>query len=93
MEEIFEYKQIDGDYLIDMQIIKVKESKEYPEGIKYSLVAIDRKTGKRILGLDNHEKKGHHIHILRRELKYKFVDWPKLIEDFEREFERIKKRL
>ena len=90
---IFEHKQIDNGYLIDMKIIKVGKDKYYPEGIKYSLVVIDRKTGKRILGFDNHERKGHHMHRLKRELNYYFVDEWKLIEDFNKEYEKIRKRL
>ena len=91
-EVIFEHKQIDNSFLIDMRIIRVEKDKNYPEGVKYSLVAIDRKTGKRILGFNNHERKGHHIHRLKRELKYNFIDEWKLIKDFNEEYERMKRR-
>jgi len=91
-EPIFEYKQDDDGYLIEMRIIKVKKDAYYPEGIKYSLVAIDKETRKRILGLDNHERKGHHIHRFGREIKYDFVDEWKLIEDFYEEYQKIKEK-
>ncbi len=94
MEDIiFEHKQLDNGFLIDIKIIKVEKDKYYPEGIKYSLVVIDRKTKKRVLGFDNYEKKGHHIHRLKRELKYDFIDEWKLIEDFNKEYEKLKRRL
>lgn len=90
---IFEHRHIDSNYLIEMRIIKVEKDKYYPDGIKYSLVAIDRRTGKRVLGFDNHERKGHHMHRLGKEFRYDFVDEWKLIEDFNLEYEKIKKRL
>ena len=51
-ESIYEYKQSDNGYLIDIRIIKIKKDENFPEGIKYSLVAIEKKTGKRILGMN-----------------------------------------
>lgn len=89
-EHIFDYKQIDNGYIIEMKITKVEKDEHYPEGIKYSLVIIDRKTKKRILGFDNHERKGHHIHKLDREIKYDFIDEWKLVGDFMKEYEDIK---
>jgi hypothetical protein len=89
---IFEHRHIDGKYLIEMKIIRIKKDTHYPEGIKYSLVAIDRETGKRMLGFDNHEKRGHHLHRLTRELPYDFIDEWKLIEDFNAEYEKMRKR-
>lgn len=79
--------------MIEMKIVRVRKDVDYPDGIKYSLVVIDRKNAKRILGFDNHERRGHHMHRLERELPYVFVDEWKLIEDFNREFEKIKRRL
>jgi len=92
-DPIFQHKQIDNGFLVEMKILKVEKSEYYPEGIKYSLVVVDRKTGKRILGFDNHERKGHHIHKLNREIKYDFVDEWILIEDFNKEYEKIKRSL
>ena len=42
-EPIYEYKQSDNGYLIEMRKIRVKTDKYFPEGIKYSLVVIDKK--------------------------------------------------
>lgn len=90
---IFEYKQSDSGYLIEMRIMKVKKDNNFPEGVKYSLVAIDKKTGRRVLGFDNERGKGHHIHRLGRELPYEFEDEWKLVEDFYKEYENLKRRL
>lgn len=93
LEPIFEYKQDDNGYLIEMKIVKVKKDKNYPEGVKYSLVMIDKETKKRVLGFDNHKGKGHHMHRLGREVSYEFVGEWKLIGDFYKEYEKIKRRL
>lgn len=92
-DPIFESKHIDGRFIIDIKINKVKADKYFPEGIKYSLVAVDKETGKRLLGFDNHENKGHHMHVLKFEKKYDFVDEWKLVEDFNNEYEKLKRRL
>jgi len=92
-ESIYEYKQSDNGYLIELRIIKVKKDENFPEGIKYSLVAIEKKTGRRILGFDNERGKGHHMHRLGRELHYEFKDEWALIGDFYIEYEKIKRRL
>tara|TARA_Y100000310_G_scaffold294612_1_gene325231 strand:- start:93 stop:377 length:285 start_codon:yes stop_codon:yes gene_type:complete len=90
IEPIFEHKQFDNGYLIEMKIIRVKKDEYYPEGVKYSLVVINRRTRRRLLGFDNHERKGHHWHRLNREFKYEFEDEWKLIEDFYKEYEKLK---
>ena len=90
-ELIFEHKQIDNGYIIEMRIIRIKKDESYPEGIKYSFVAINRETKERVLGFDNHERKGHHFHRLGKEEKYVFKDEWKLIGDFMNEYENIKK--
>lgn len=91
-EPIYEYKQSDNGYLIELRIIRVKKDENFPEGIKYSLVAIEKKTGRRILGFDNERGKSHHMHRLGRELPYAFKDEWQLIGDFYKEYERIKRR-
>ena len=92
-EPIYGDRRRDDYCLIDIKIIKVKKDVHYPEGIKYSLVAIDLNTKKRVLGFDNHERKGHHMHKFSREIKYEFKDEWKLLGDFYKEYEKIKRRL
>ena len=88
-EPIFEYKHKDKNYIVEIKIYKVPKDRYHPEGFQYSLVVI--KDGKRILGYDNHERKGHHIHKDGRELHYGFIDEWKLVEDFQNDVEKITK--
>ena len=88
-EPIFEHKHKYRDYIVEIKIYKVPKDKSHLEGFQYSLVLIKR--GKRILGYDNHEKKGHHIHRLGKELSYEFKDEWKLIEDFQKDVKKITK--
>jgi hypothetical protein len=64
-----------------MEILQVGKSAKYPDGLKYGLILVDTKSGKRVL-MDNHHPKGPHVHFDREELPYKFVDEDTLIKDF-----------
>ena len=95
-EIIFEHKYIDqnGD-IIEIKILKVPKTTDNLDGVSYSLVYI--KEGKLILGYDNFE--GHringncnHKHINNRLERYEFIDEWKLIDDFMKDVEKIKKR-
>ena len=87
---IFYRKNIEpnGD-IVEMRIWKVPHSKRAPSGVKYSLVYI--REGKRIIGYDNAEGKGHHRHYKGREFVYDFQDVDNLIKDFYGDVERIKR--
>ena len=88
-EPIFEHKHKDKNCIVEIKIYKMPKDECHPEGFQYSLALI--KDGKRVLGYDNHERKGHHVHKGGRELPYKFVDEWKLIEDFQKDVEKITK--
>ncbi|MBI2129127.1 hypothetical protein HYU07_02715 [Candidatus Woesearchaeota archaeon] len=88
-ELIFSHKHRDKNYIVEIDIYKVEKDEFHPEGFQYSLALI--KDGKRVLGYDNHERKGHHIHRGNMELPYEFVDEWKLVEDFQKDIERITK--
>jgi hypothetical protein len=92
-DPLFQIKNIEEPFLVEMKIIEVAKDEFHPEGIKYSLVAIDIRTGKRVLGFDNHERKGHHMHIMNKEKEYEFIDEWKLIEDFNNELEKLKRKI
>lgn len=47
------------------------------------------KNNKRILGYDNHERKGHHKHIHNKEFPYNFEDIDKLISDFYKDLKEM----
>jgi hypothetical protein len=80
-------KVLDNYHLMEIRIWKVKKDKFNPEGFHYSLVLI--KNNKRILGYDNHERKGHHKHVLDKESEYKFASVEKLLKDFYDDLNRL----
>ncbi|MFH1316560.1 MAG: DUF6516 family protein [Candidatus Woesearchaeota archaeon] len=86
---IYKEKQINNNYIREIRVLAVKKDKQHPEGYRYSLVLIDRKTGNRLLGYDNFERKGHHKHILNIEIPYKFISIPKLFQDFEKDIKKF----
>ena len=73
--------------IVEVKILVVKKSKEFPEGLKYSFVYI--KDGKRELGYDNERGKGHHKHYKGKEEKIEFKNIYTLQEKFEKEVEKI----
>jgi hypothetical protein len=70
-------------YIVETTLHEVNDPKRYPKGVKYGLICIDTKTGKKIL-MDNHHPKNDHIHINETEISYEFKTVEKLIEDFKR---------
>jgi hypothetical protein len=76
-------QRFQGRYLMEMTIHEVGKSTKYPDGIKYGLLLLDMKTGRRVL-MDNHHPKGHHVHLGDQELFYEYRDDDVLIEDFKR---------
>ena len=69
----------EGD-IVEMKIWEVPGSRRTPEGIKYSLAYV--RGGKRLIGHDNAEGKGHHKHVGNVETLYSFENVDRLIEDF-----------
>ena len=72
---------LQGRFLLEMKIYQVGKSSKYKDGIKYGLILVDTKTGKRVL-MDNHHPKGPHIHLDQKEISYEYVSDDKLIQDF-----------
>ena len=87
---IFYRKNIEpnGD-IVEMRIWKVPSSQRASSGLKYSLVYI--REGKRIIGYDNAEGKGHHRHYKSREFAYDFRDVDNLIKDFYEDVEKVRR--
>ncbi len=75
--------EIQGRFITEIIIYDVGVSRSYPDGIKYSLICVDKKTMKKIL-IDNHDPKGHHVHIDDNEMSYSFDTTDKLIDDFKK---------
>lgn len=68
-------------YVLEQKIYAIEDLKRFPDGVKYSLILVDQKTGKRVL-MDNHHPKSHHVHLGGKEFEYEFTSEQKLIEDF-----------
>ena len=66
----------------EAKVWKVPESKDYPEGIKYSLYLVLKGTGEIVVGYDNHKPKGHHFHKHGKEKSYNFENDAVLVEEF-----------
>jgi len=80
----------EGD-IIEWKIWRVDKSKEFPNGVKYSLVYIHKNI--RVLGYDNERSKGHHKHYFGEEIPYKFENVEKLMADFELDIEKLRRIL
>lgn len=68
--------------IAELKVWKIPETLSYPEGIKFSLFLVWKESGKVIIGFDNHQPKGPHMHRRNREKSYEFKDVNQLIEDF-----------
>ncbi len=73
---------------VEIKLWKVPISAKQPHGIKYSLVYIVG--GERIIGYDNAEGKGNHIHYETEQIPYEFKNLLKLAEDFFRDVKKYK---
>ncbi|MEK7791055.1 MAG: DUF6516 family protein [Deltaproteobacteria bacterium] len=74
--------------IAELRVRQVPKSKDFPDGIKYSLFLVMKETGKTIIGIDNHKPKGHHLHIGDKEETYHYVGVDELIEDFWKKVEK-----
>ena len=70
-----------------MKIWKAPESKDFPDGVKYSFVYIHN--GERVLGYDNERGKRHHKHFKGKETEIEFKDSESLLLQFKREIEEL----
>lgn len=75
------FKQdIRNRYVLEIKVWSVSD-KRYSLGLKYSLIFLEYKTGKRVL-MDNHYPKKPHTHIDSVEFSYEFIDVTTLLKDF-----------
>ena len=75
-----EKKKLDDRHLIELELWQVPKNAATPEGVKYSLVLV--RDGIRVVGYDNHERKGHHKHLFGKELPYTFTTVEALVKEF-----------
>ena len=73
---------------VEIKVWRVPISKDKPHGYKYSLAYIV--DDERVIGYDNHERRGDHRHHGKREEPYRFVNLRKLARDFYRDILRYK---
>jgi len=80
--ELIEYfkQDIRSRFVLEIKVWRVAD-KRYPHNLKYSLVFIERKTGRKVL-MDNHHPKKPHLHLDDKELPYEFSDASTLLDDF-----------
>lgn len=74
-----------------MKAYTVPKSIHTPYGYKYSLVYVFN--GRRLIGYDNHERKGDHRHYRNMIRPYAFKSVDRLIEDFLSDLAAINKEL
>ncbi|MBI3295715.1 MAG: hypothetical protein HYZ71_13395 [Deltaproteobacteria bacterium] len=72
-----------GSYIVEISVHEVARDDRYQDGLKWGLVCVDQKTGKRIL-MDNHHPKGPHVHVNEFEENYEFLGLNELVADFRR---------
>ncbi len=77
--------------VVEIKILEVPESEDFPEGVKYSLVYVH--CGERILGYDNERGKGHHKHYKGEEIEIEFKDPETLILNFMDEVKELFEKL
>jgi len=89
---LFRQKDVfaDGE-IVEWKAWEVPPSPTRPEGLKYSLVYADA-SGRRILGYDNAEGKGHHRHVGDAETPFKFEGLEALLTRFLDEVSRLRGR-
>jgi hypothetical protein len=81
IQEFYEKSYFDDRRFILETKIWLLEDKRYPSGVKFSLIFIDTKSGRKVL-MDNHHPKGAHIHLDDKEFGYDYRDEKSLIRDF-----------
>jgi hypothetical protein len=82
-EAVFHQKlYLEGQrYVVEMEVLRVDDAYRFPDGVKYGLICVDRKTGRKVL-MDNHYPKGHHQHVGELEAPYNYRGLDQLIDDF-----------
>lgn len=77
--------------VVELKVWKVPKSEHFPEGVKYSFFAV--RSGRVLVGYDNHRPKGHHRHFMGGEEPYSFEGFDKLRSDFKADLDKALKVL
>lgn len=76
------HRQTDMVAIAELKVWRVGKTKDFLEGLKYSLFLVEKASGVVLVGFDNHKPKGHHLHLKDVEHTYDFSDVATLIDDF-----------
>lgn len=89
---LYRTKLIDSEgYITEMVIWRLpKQDTAYPHGLKYRLY-FGTHRGTCLVRYDNERGKGDHKHIGKKEMPYRFKNVEKLIEDFKKDIQKVKK--
>lgn len=68
--------------IAELRTVEVPKSDDYPLGLKYSLFLVEKRSGRVLVGFDNHRPKGPHMHLRGKELAYEFKNEEQLVDDF-----------
>jgi len=86
---IYHVKQYNADGSVEeIKIWQVPGTKDKPYGLKYSFAYIVG--DERVVGYDNHERKGDHRHYKGKESPYTFKNLKKLWSDFKKDVKQSK---
>jgi len=80
-------------YIEEVKVWSVPATERYPEGIRFRLVLVDRRTGDLALLYDNHWPKGPHVHAGGVETRYRFKSVEQLLKDFQEHVARIEEMI
>jgi hypothetical protein len=87
---LFYRKNVEADgVIVEMKIWEVPPAEGAGRQFKYSLVYV--KDGKRLVGYDNGEGKGHHKHIRGKQSPYSFINIDRMIDDFYQDLEAVRR--
>ena len=74
---------------MEVKIYKTPVSTTNPYGYRFRCFMVDPVSGKELVGYDNHWPKGSHRHFRGIEEPYEFRNIEALLQDFERDCERV----
>lgn len=77
--------------ITEMKVYQVPRTPSTPRGYKYSLVYVFN--GQRLVGYDNHERKGDHRHHGDETVPYVFTSLETLVKDFLADAAAMRKEL
>lgn len=76
-------------YIVEVAIYQVPPSTKTPHGHRFRCFLVDPVNGEELVGYDNHWPKGSHRHFRGIEEPYTFQSIEKLLQDFERDCNRL----